>query len=297
MSAPADIVTSSAPRGPRGVRDSLKGAFDRKAWLLALPLFLLCALFLLPLGVILVQSFSGPEGPLSAYRDALSDGASLHSLVYTLRIAASVTVLSLLLAYPVAFLITSAKAKWQLALMALVLLPFWTSAVIRSYSWLILLQRRGVLNEILLSTGLIERPLRLTNTEFGLQLAMVQVMLPFMILPLITVMRGIDPAMLRAAAILGATPRRQFLSVYLPLTAPGIGAGCALVFISTLGFYITPALLGGDGVMSAVLIEQQVSKLLDWPAASALATLLLLATALVFLVVDLLRRVALNRKV
>lgn len=290
MPAGAGSVPDGMPVRAAGFAAGLRRRFSPGAWLLLPPLLLVGLLFLLPLAVILGQSFSAEAGPFAAYHRALTDGASLASLGYTLRIAASVTVLALLLSYPVAFLISMARGRWQLVLMAMVLVPFWTSAVIRSYSWLILLQRRGVVNEILTGIGLVERPLRLTNTEIGLHLAMVQVMLPFMALPLINTMRGIDPAMLRAAAILGANPGRQFLSVYLPLSMPGIVAGSALVFISTLGFYITPALLGGDGVMTAVLIEQQVSRLLDWPLASALATLMLIATAAVFLAVDLLRR-------
>ena len=177
----------------------------------------------------------------------------------------------------------------QLALMALVLVPFWTSAVIRSYAWLIMLQRRGVINETLMGMGVIGDPIRLTDTEFSLHLAMTQVMLPFMALPLINAMRGIDPNVMRAASVLGANPIRQFLTTYLPLSKPGIVAGCTLVFITSLGFYITPALLSSKGTMTAVLIAQQVSPLLDWPLASALATVLLVGTCLSLLAVDLLR--------
>ena len=289
----------SAPSGMLAQRASISAWFARRcsrgAWLLLPPLLLLVLLFVLPLVMILGQSFSADAGLFSAYHQVLTDGMSLPSLGYTLRVAAGVTVLTLLLSYPVAFLIARTRGRWQMVMMGMVLVPFWTSAVIRSYSWLILLQRRGVVNEVLTGLGMIERPLRLTNTEFGLHLAMVQVMLPFMALPLINTMRGIDPGLLRAAAILGAQPGRQFLSVYLPLTMPGVLAGSALVFISTLGFYITPALLGSSGVMSAVLIEQQVSRLLDWPLASALATLMLVATGGVFLAVDLIRRVATGR--
>lgn len=276
-----------APRAGSFAR--FRATLSPKAWLIVPPLVLLALLFLLPLVVIVGQSFSAPEGPLDAYRRVLTEGGSLASLIYTFRVALVVTVLALILAYPVAYMVANATGLMQLALISMVLVPFWTSAVIRSYSWLILLQRRGVINDALSGLGLIERPLRLANTEFGVHLAMVQVMLPFMALPLINAMRNIDPGLMRAASILGANPARQFVSVYLPLSLPGIVAGSALVFITTLGFYITPALLGGDGMMTAVMIEQQVFRQLDWPVASALATLLLVCTCVLFLLIERLR--------
>lgn len=258
--------------------------------LLAAPLTLLALFFLLPLLTVFGQSFAAPDGPLGTYARVAGDSALRYSLIYTFQTAAIVTLAALVLSYPVAFLISRAQGRWLVIGMVLVLVPFWTSAVIRSYAWLVLLQRRGVVNEIMLALGLIDRPLRLANTDLGTHVAMVQIMLPFMILPLLSAMRGIDPSMLRAAAILGANPWRQFANVYLPLSMPGVGAGCVLVFISTLGFYITPALLGGSSPMIAVAIEQQVSRLLDWPLASALATVLLVLTCALFMLYERLNR-------
>ncbi|MCS0494034.1 ABC transporter permease [Ancylobacter sp. MQZ15Z-1] len=258
----------------------------RGIWLLVPPLLLLGLFFVLPLAYVLIQSGSAPKGPFDTYVRIARETSLHYPLIYTFRTAAIVTVFALVLSYPVAFLISRARGRWQLVAMTLVLVPFWTSAVIRSYAWLVLLQRRGIINEALLTLGLVDRPLRLSNTDIGTHVAMVQIMLPFMILPLLSSMRAIDPSVLRAAAILGANPARQFAHVYFPLTLPGVGAGCALVFISTLGFYITPALLGGSSTMVAVAIEQQVSRLLDWPLASALATVLLVLTCLMFLLYE-----------
>jgi putative spermidine/putrescine transport system permease protein/mannopine transport system permease protein len=155
----------------------------------------------------------------------------------------------------------------------------------------VLFQRRGIVNNFLVSTGLIEQPLRLMHNSIGVHIGMVHILLPFMVLPLLSSMRSIDPTIMRAASVLGANPLRQFVHVYLPLTMPGVSAGILLVFISALGFFITPALLGGPQNMTiAVLIEQQTSRLLDWPMASALASLLLVATALLYLLYDRITR-------
>lgn len=258
--------------------------------LLAAPLALLALFFVAPLLGVLAQSFSAPAGPFATYARIAGDGALRYSLLYTFQTAAIVTFAALVLSYPVALLVSRAQGRWLALGMVLVLVPFWTSAVIRSYAWLVLLQRRGVVNELMLALGLIDKPLRLANTDLGTHVAMVQIMLPFMILPLISAMRGIDASVLRAAAILGANPWRQFVHVYLPLSMPGVGAGCVLVFISTLGFYITPALLGGSSPMIAVAIEQQVSRLLDWPLASALAAVLLILTCALFMLYERLNR-------
>lgn len=270
---------------------------ERNSYLLALPpLLLLGALFVVPLATVIHQSLNGPNGVFAEYARALTDRSSVTVVLYTFRVAATVTLFALLLGYPVAFLVSRARGSRLNLLLALILIPFWTSTVIRTYAWLVLFQRRGVLNDILLDIGLIERPLRLVGSSVGMQIAMIHIMLPFMILPLLSTMRGIDQSYLRAGAVLGANPLRQFLWIYLPLSLPGVAAGCCLVFITSLGFYITPAVLGGNSMMIAVLIEQQASRLLDWPFASALATLLLLVTCALFLLYErLLRRTGAGR--
>jgi ABC-type spermidine/putrescine transport system permease subunit I len=169
-------------------------------------------------------------------------------------------------------------------LIIVLLLPFWTSVLVRSYAWMVLLGRKGLVNETLIATGLIDAPLKLLNTPFAVHIAMIHILLPYMILPIASVLRQIDGALLRAAAGLGAPPRRVFLQVVLPLSIPGVAAGVLLVFVLSLGFYITPALVGGPrDLMLSMLIAQQVD-LLNWPYAACLSTALLAATLLLILV-------------
>jgi ABC-type spermidine/putrescine transport system permease subunit I len=243
-------------------------------------------MFLLPLGYVLGDSFGAPAGALASYRHVLSDRNLWLSTVYTVRVALTVTAIALLVSYPVAVLVSAWHGGRLKLALAFVLIPFWTSTVIRTYAWAVLMQRHGILNALLMDLGLTDSPLRLIGTDLGMQIAMVHIMLPFMILPLLSTMRGIDRTYLRAASVLGANPFRQFAHVFLPLSMPGVTAGCLLVFISSLGFYITPALLGGANTMVAVMIEQLVSRLLDWPTASALATILLLATSALYIVYE-----------
>jgi ABC-type spermidine/putrescine transport system permease subunit I len=253
------------------------------AFLLLPPAVVLLLFFVVPLAVVVGQSLGGPTPGLGSFAATLRTPSTLAVVAYTFQVASTVTAAALLLGYPVAYVASHARGRLLTLCVACVLLPFWTSTVIRTYAWVVILQRRGILNGLLLWAGLADQPLRLTNNGVGMQIAMVHIMLPFMILPLLSSMRGIDATLLRAAAVLGANPWRQFVSVYLPLSMPGVSAGCVLVFISSLGFYITPALLGGPNTMIAVLIEQQASRLLNWPLASALATLLLALTCLLFL--------------
>ena len=197
-----------------------------------------------------------------------------------------VTIVALLLGYPVAYLLARLDRAKSNLLLILVLVPFWTSVLVRTYAWMVLLGRQGVVNQFLLAIGAIHQPLRLLNTTFALYIAMVHVLLPFMILPLYGVMRGLDDDLLRAAQSLGAAPVAVFRLVWLPLSLPGVFAGCLLVFILALGFFITPALVGGPrDLMIAVLIQQQVD-LFNWPFASALAVVLLTAALIVFAVFE-----------
>ena len=251
-----------------------------------MPGALFVALFVLPLLIMVLQSFADPKGPSGTYGAIVTNPALYGPLLYTFEVAATVTVATLVLAYPVAVLVSTLQGRWLTLALALVVIPFWTSTVIRTYAWIVLVQRRGILNEAMLALGLIDRPLRLIGSDAVVQIAMVHLMLPFMILPLLNALRSIDRVYLQAASVLGANPFQQFMRVYLPLSLPGVSAGCALVFISTLGFYVTPALLGGSNLMISVLIEQQASRLLNWPLASALGTLLLLISCALFLLYE-----------
>jgi ABC-type spermidine/putrescine transport system permease subunit I len=202
----------------------------------------------------------------------------------TVWISIVVTICTLILGYPVAYLISSVTTTKSNLLIVLVLVPFWTSILVRTYAWMVLLGRQGIINELLQSMGIIDQPLRLLNTRFAVYVSMVHILLPFMILPLYSVMRGIDRSVLRAAEGLGARPSAVFRQVMLPLSLPGVAAGCLLVFILSLGFYITPALVGGPkDLMISVLIAQQVD-LFNWAFASALAAVLLVGALLIFVI-------------
>ena len=203
----------------------------------------------------------------------------------TLWISGMVTLLCLLLGYPVAFYIARQPPARASLLLFLVLLPFWTSLLVRTVAWVVLLQREGILNSLLLSLGLVTEPIRMIFNRFAVYVAMVHVLLPFMVLPLYAVMKGIPPSYVRAASSLGARPATAFRRVYLPQTLPGVGAGCLMVFIQALGYYITPALVGGaDDQMISYFIAFYASKTVNWGMAAALSIMLLAATLALYAV-------------
>jgi putative spermidine/putrescine transport system permease protein len=197
----------------------------------------------------------------------------------TFLVSLGVTALCLVIGFPVAYLLATRPPQIANPLMILVLLPFWTSLLVRTTAWVVLLQTNGVVNEILTGLGLVGQPLQLVYNRVGVLIAMTHVLLPYMILPLYSVMRTIPPAHLRAAYSLGARPVGAFLKVYLPQTLPGIGAGGLLVFILALGYYITPALVGGPAdQMISWFIAFYTTSTVNWGMASALGLLLLAAT-------------------
>jgi len=205
----------------------------------------------------------------------------------TLWISGIVTLACLILGYPVAFFIASQPPERAALLLFLVLLPFWTSLLVRTVAWVVLLQREGILNNLLMSLGLVHEPVRMIFNRFAVYVAMVHVLLPFMVLPLFAVMKGISPSYERAAASLGATPFTAFRRVYVPQTLPGIGAGCLMVFIQALGYYITPALVGGaDDQMISYFIAFYAAKTVNWGMAAALSLMLLTATLALYAVYD-----------
>jgi putative spermidine/putrescine transport system permease protein len=227
---------------------------------------------------------SEPTWTLTNYSQLVQTNVYVHVMWITVWISIVVTVCTLILGYPVAYLISSATTTKSNLLIVLVLIPFWTSILVRTYAWMVLLGREGIINQFLQSIGVIDQPLRLLNTRFAVYVSMVHILLPFMILPLYSVMRGIDRSVLRAAEGLGAKPNAVFRQVLLPLSLPGVAAGCLLVFILSLGFYITPALVGGPkDLMISVLIAQQVD-LFNWAFASALAAVLLIGALLIFVI-------------
>lgn len=201
----------------------------------------------------------------------------------TFWISFVVTLACLILGFPMAYLMSNAEPKMRRILLILVLLPFWTSLLVRTTAWVILLQKNGVVNSALIWMGMTDAPMQLIYNRFGVYVAMVHILLPFCILPMYSVMQSIPRDHLRASASLGARPATTFLSIYLPQTLPGVGAGCLLVWVLAIGFYITPALVGGAGdQMLSFLIADFTLKTANWNMAAALALLLLAMVAVIY---------------
>jgi putative spermidine/putrescine transport system permease protein len=264
---------------------STGGAGTRRGWrlaaypsLLAAPaVLLLVAAMGYPLLTIVLRSFSEPEWGLQNYVWFFSTPVNVTVLWRTFSIAAWVTIVCVMAAYPYAYLMTAVGPKMRLVLIMCVLVPFWVSGVVRTLAWVILLQDSGVINSTVKAMGF--SSIKLIRTPAGVVIGMAQVLLPFMILPLFSVMRGIDLRLVQAARSLGARPVLAFLQVYLPLSLPGVFAGALIVFILALGFYITPALLGGPrSTMLSTLVQNQVLSLLNWGRGGAMGVVLLVAT-------------------
>jgi ABC-type spermidine/putrescine transport system permease subunit I len=247
--------------------------------LLTAPLLLFMLVFYaLPVLAMLLRSVDDPHWSLTNFHALAHDQVFFEVFANTLRVALVVTTGTLLLGYPVALVLSRLRGVAGACVLALVLLPFWTSVLVRSYAWMVLLGRHGLVNEALSAAGLIGSPLRLLNTSLAVHIAMIHILLPYMILPIASSLRQLDPALPRAAAGLGATPWRVFRQVVLPLSMPGVAAGTLLVFVLSLGFYITPVLVGGPRDMTlSMLIAQQVD-LINWPYAACLSATLLAAT-------------------
>jgi putative spermidine/putrescine transport system permease protein len=204
-------------------------------------------------------------------------------LLRTFEISLVVTVICLALAYPLAYWLSTLPARRANMLMILVLVPFWTSILVRVAAWIVLLQREGLVNKTLMSLSIVNEPATLLFNRTGVVIAMVHILLPFMILPLYSVMKSVPPTYLRAAVSLGSAPLAAFFKVYVPQTFPGIGAGSLLVFILSIGYYVTPALLGrADDQMLSYYIAQYTNVDINWGMACALGAVLLAATLLLY---------------
>ncbi len=255
-------------------------------WLFLLPSAILLGLvFIYPIVLFLSKGFLDPEPTLRHIVKFFETDLYLKVMWITFRISFTVTVTCVLLGYPIAYLLSGVSEGTRNLLMILVIIPFWTSLLVRNYAWMVLLGRRGVFNSMLVDLGILETPIRMLHSSFAVNVGMVQMMMPFMILAMFSVMKGIDRGLLRAAESLGASKLQAFIRVFVPLSLPGVGAGSLLVFIYSLGFFITPALLGGrKSIMISMVIEEHVSTLLNWGFASAIALMLLVATMIFFLI-------------
>lgn len=217
------------------------------------------------------------------------ESAQIYIQLYTktLQTALIITVMTIVLGYPLSYYLANAPTQKANLLMVFVLLPFWTSLLVRTTSWIAILQTNGVLNSTLTYFGLIGEPLELLYTQSATVIAMTHILLPFMVLPLFSVMKGIDPSYMRAAQSMGAKPLGAFAKIYLPMTLPGLGAGVLLVFIISVGYYITPALVGGtDGQMISNIIAFHMQQSNNWELAAALGSLLLALILVLYWVYD-----------
>jgi len=278
-----------------------RGGHWGRRGLIGIPYLWLVLFTLLPLAIVLKISFAEsrlaipPYGPLfetgdgglrlgatlESYARLLSDSLYIRAYLSSIRYALAATLISLLLGYPMAYAIARAPKAWRVALLMLVILPFWTSFLLRVYAWIGLLKGNGLVNNVLIALGVVSEPLPLLNNSFSVVLGLVYGYLPFMVLPLYATLERLDPALLEAAADLGCRPWRAFLRVTLPLSLPGIVAGSLLVFIPAIGEFVIPELLGGPGtLMVGKVLWDEFFNNHDWPAASAVAVAMLLLLAL-----------------
>lgn len=274
---------------------TLSGALNltqrRRDWMRLWPLLpvvlYLLLLFVYPVGQLLWRSFVDGQGNLTAvhYVRLFTTSTYVRVLGVTFEIAFWTTLISVLAGYPLAYLIATVSSRVRNILILFVLVPFWTSFLVRTFAWLILLGRKGAINDWLATMSLIDAPLPLIYNRAGVLIGMVQALMPIAVLTMVTVMRTIDPALVGAASTLGARGGQSFWRIYLPLSMPGVAAGALLVFVLSLGFFITPALLGsGREVLIAQVIIEQIEQLLNWGFAGAVSVLFLFATlAVIFL--------------
>ena len=258
-------------------------ARDKRGWLVLPATVVLAILFAYPVASLLARSVTEPTLGLQNFRKLIEAPVYLKALWNTIAISGSVTLICLLLGYPLAYTVAHAGERARRLLILAVLVPFWASILVRTFAWMVLLQKQGLINKVLLGLNLVAEPLTLLYNRTGVLIGMVHILLPFMVLPLTSVLLRIDPVHAKAASSLGASPVRAFCRVYLPLSLPGVISGTVLVFVMGLGYYITPALLGSPGdMMIAQLIEMQVADFGNWGLAGALAVVLFAGTVVTF---------------
>lgn len=251
------------------------------AALCAPALVLILAIVFLPVGWLSWLSFFNDAGDFSGgnYARLVEKRSYIGTFKTTFLISIVVTLVCLVVGYPLAYMLAQLPRRAAALCMIGVILPFWTSVLVRTYAWLVILQRKGLVNDWLIALGIVDEPIQLVHNFGGVVVGMSQVLLPFLVLPLYASMRAIDRDYLRAAMSLGASPTGTFWQVFFPLSVPGLVAGMVLIFVLCLGFFVTPALMGGGTViMWAMRIEETVSLYANWGAASALGVVLLIVT-------------------
>ncbi len=279
-------VPLQAGAPPAGLNEAALEASQRaeRNWMMAIcspSLILVGIIIFVPVGWLFWLSLFDAQGALTAgnYLRLIEQPSYFKTLMMTFKVSIIVTVVCLLLGYPLAYLLSQLPRRVSGILIISVILPFWTSVLVRTYAWLVILQRRGLVNEWLQGLGIIDEPLQLAHNFTGVIVGMSHVMLPFLVLPLYASMKAIDRDYLRASLNLGASPTRTFWQVFFPLSLPGLSAGLVLTFVLCLGFFVTPALMGGGKVfMWSMRIEQTSRLYSNWGAASAMGVVLLVLT-------------------
>lgn len=254
-------------------------------WLLLTPLLgLLVFVFFLPIGWFLFQAISESDLSLMEQLNSVLLSPDISYVLWnTNLIALIVTLTVLLMAYPIAYVLAYSNKLFFTLIIISVIVPYFTSVVVRTYSWMVLLGRNGILNQLLLNSGVIDQPLELMYNRTGVIIGMSYVLLPYLVLTLFSAMKGIDYNLIRAAQSMGASGTYTFLKVFLPLSMPGLISGCLIVFILAIGFFITPALMGGaEDVMIAMLIQREIELNLNWPVAAMLSLALLAVTLVLY---------------
>lgn len=266
----------------------LKHQGVREQWVLlslASPsILVVVAIILIPVGWLFYLSFLGSDGQFSLehYQKMIEYKSYARVFAITFQVSILTTLLCILIGYPLAYFLAQLPERMVAIFMLAVLLPFWTSLLVRTYAWLVLLQKKGLLNDFAIYMGLWDTPIKLVHNMTGTLIGMAHIMLPFLVLPLYGAMRRIESDAMHAAANLGASPVQAFWKIFFPLSLPGMVAGSLIVFVLCLGFYVTPAVLGGGRV---VMVATQITAILEqqynWGAASALGVVLLVATLLI----------------
>ena len=259
----------------------------KQAFLLALPAVLaLTVFFLLPMLYILIKTLA--TNGLADFVRFFTDPFYLNILWTTVRVSLVSTLVSLLLGYPTAYYMARTQSRMKKVMMIIILFPFLVSAVVRSYGWMVILGKDGLLNQLLLALGLVRKPLSILNTETAVIIGMIHLLIPYMVLSLVGVLQSIDPNVEYAAYSLGASPMQTFCKVIFPLSLPGIISGCVLVFTMSMTSYVTPKLLGGSKFrMMATMVVQEINVSFDWGAASAISYILLAVILLIQVLVVL----------
>ncbi|PKA44449.1 ABC transporter permease [Rhizobium sullae] len=242
-------------------------------------LIVVAIFFIVPVAALLLRSVLEPVPGLGNYAELLGSATYLKIFANTFIVSAFVTGISLLIGFPVAWALAIMPGRLASVMFAILLLSMWTNLLARTYAWMVLLQRTGLINKMLMGMGLIDQPLPLVNNLTGVTIGMTYIMLPFIILPLYGVIRKIDPSILQAAALCGANRWQCLTRILLPLAVPGMAAGALMVFVMSLGYFVTPSLLGGTAnMMLAELIAQFVQSLVNWGMGGAAALVLLVVT-------------------